>query len=240
MRRITGENADVFRPKGQLKKELELAAQSPEDVIRVLSEQLSPERAARIESVVSHRTRRLTVAIEGVYDPHNTAAVIRTADAYGVQAVHVIERGIKFRSSRRVTQGAHKWVDLGVWNDARDFADAVSKQGKRILVAVADSAQPLAGLDPEEPLALVFGNEHEGVSPLMREVADGTFAIPMFGFVESFNISVAAAITMAALRSDGKGNLEPTEALELRARFYLRAVRSGCDIVKRVMNSEAE
>ncbi|MCP4674139.1 MAG: RNA methyltransferase [Deltaproteobacteria bacterium] len=231
MKRVSSDGMDVFRPKGQLGKEIELASRAPGEVIRILSDKLSDERRLRIDDVVSRRTRHLTVAIEGVRDPHNTAAVIRTADAFGLQVVHVIERGDRFLSSRKVTQGAHKWVDLGVWERAELFAKVVRDEGKKILIATMDGALPLEDLDPTEPMALVFGNEHDGVSPEMREISDGAFFIPMFGFTESINVSAAAAITLAALRKGGDGSLTPKEAEILRARFYLRAVRAGYDIV---------
>ncbi len=231
MRRVSSDAMDVFRPKGQLGKEIALATESPGDVIRVLRDKLSDERRQRIDEVVSRRTRHLTVAVEGVRDPHNTAAVIRTADVFGLQVVHVIERGERFLSSRKVTQGAHKWVDLGVWERAELFAKTVMDEGKKILVASMDGAIPLADLDPAEPMALVFGNEHDGISPEMRELSHGAFCIPMFGFTESINVSAAAAITLATLRKGGEGTLTPEQAHILRARFYIRSVRAGYDIV---------
>ncbi len=231
MKRISANSHDVFRPKGQQSREIELAGRIPHEIEAILGKRLSDERRDRIDTVVRHRTNRLTVAIEGVRDPHNTAAVIRTSDAFGLQAVHIIEGGNKFLSSRRVTQGAHKWVDLGVWKQPKQFVQAVQKEGKNVLYAAADGEVSLGEMDPLQPMALVFGNEHEGISPEMRELADGSFHIPMSGFVESFNVSVAAAITIAALRKEGKGDLPPRELAVLRARYYLRAVRAGYDIV---------
>ncbi|MCP4599415.1 MAG: RNA methyltransferase [Proteobacteria bacterium] len=231
MRRVCSDGRDIFSPKGQLAQEIELATQASDEVVRVLEDKLSKERRGRIDAVIAHRTRQITVAIEGVRDPHNTAAIIRTADAFGLQVVHVIERGTRFISSRKVTQGTHKWVDLGVWESVEPFAETVHEEGKKILVASADGDISLCELNPSEPMALVFGNEHEGVSPEMRSICDGAFSIPMFGFTESINVSVAAAIALAAVRSNGGGDLTPQEADVMRARFYLRAVRAGYDIV---------
>jgi tRNA (guanosine-2'-O-)-methyltransferase len=231
MKRISVNSDDVFRPKGQLSKEIELAGSIPHEIESILGKRLSDDRRKRIEDVVRHRTNRLTVAIEGVRDPHNTAAIIRTSDAFGLQVVHIIERGNRFLSSRRVTQGAHKWVDLGVWKQPKQFVKSVRKDGKKILCAAADGGVALNEIDPLQPMALVFGNEHEGISPEMRALADGSFRIPMSGFVESLNVSVAAAITIAELRKDRRGDLPPDELAVLRARYYLRAVRAGYDIV---------
>jgi tRNA (guanosine-2'-O-)-methyltransferase len=238
MKRITANSHDVFRPKGQLSKEIELASKFPHEIETILGARLSDERRQRIDDVVGRRTNRLTIAIEGVRDPHNTAAVIRTSDAFGIQAVHIIEGGNRFLSSRRVTQGAHKWVDLGVWKQPNQFIDSVKKEGKSVLYAAADGGVSLDEINPNQAFALVFGNEHEGISPEMKSLADGSFRIPMSGFVESLNVSVAAAITIAALRKDGKGDLPPNELAVLRARYYLRAVRAGYDIVKLEMKGK--
>lgn len=207
----------------------------PAEVVAILGPRLSEERRTRIDSVVNHRTNKLTVAIEGVNDPHNTAAVIRSSDAFGIQVVHVLERGTRFRSSRKVTQGAHKWVDLGVWQSPSAFCEAMAGEGKKVLIAAADGESDLEAMDDGADLALVFGNEHEGVSQDMRDLADGAFRIPMWGFVESLNISAAAAIVLSNLRRNGVGTLPSEEKEILRARFYLRAVRAGYDIALREM-----
>lgn len=230
MRRVHAIDGDLFRPRGQVRKEVELARSSPGEVIRALGPRLSGDRRRRIDEVVAHRTRLLAVAVEGVHDPHNTAAVIRTADAFGVQAVHVVEGEKEFLSSRKVTQGAHKWVDIAVWSSAEPFLERMREQGRQVLVADMEGSIDVRDLRIDHPTALVFGNEAEGISRRMREVAGGAFHIPMHGFSESFNVSVAAAITLSILRADGRGDLTSEEADILRARFYLRAVRAGYEI----------
>jgi tRNA (guanosine-2'-O-)-methyltransferase len=233
MRRVTTANGDVFSPRGPLRREIELAAERTADVIRVLGAHLSDARRRHIDDVVAHRTRRLTVAVEGVSDPHNAAAVIRTADAFGLQTVHVVESGVRFVSSRKVTQSAHKWVDLVTWPAPGDFARAMNEGSFTMLVAAADGALDVADVPRDRPVALVFGNEHEGVSDCMRGLSQGSFRIPMFGFVESLNVSVAAGVALSRLRADGRGDLEPRDAETLRARFYLRAVNHSFEIFER-------
>jgi tRNA (guanosine-2'-O-)-methyltransferase len=231
MRRVRAIDGDLFRPRGQVRREIELAESDPLEVVEVLGGRLSEERRRRIDDVVAHRTRTIAAVVDGVHDPHNTAAVIRTADAYGIQDVHVVEGERKFLSSRKVTQGAHKWVDISVWSSAEPFFARMRQQGRQVLVAETEASDDVREIDVDRPTALVFGNEAEGISPLMRERADGAFRIPMHGFAESFNVSVAAAIALSILRDDGRGDLSPEEADVLRARFYLRAVRAGYDIV---------
>ena len=225
------ENRDVFRPRGQLAKEIDCAERYPDFVVSALQHYLSEERRQRIETVIAHRTNRLSLALDGLTDPHNTAAVIRTADAFGVQLVQVIESKAKFVSSRKVTQGSHKWVDFAVWTSPEIFAAAMKKKGIAMFVAEATAKKSVYELTLTGPTVVVFGNEHEGVSAVVAEQAAGSFSIPMFGFVDSINVSAAAAVTLAALRQGGQGDLSAPELKVLRARFYLRAVRAGLDIV---------
>lgn len=233
MRHISATNMDVFTPTGPLAQELRLAQHCPDQVVETLRPWVNQGRQSTIEHVLAHRTRRIAVAMEGVRDPHNVAAVIRSADAMGVQAVHIIENGNRFRSSHKVSQGTHKWVDIGVWPRCEAFVEAVHAQGQRIYYAAADAPTAIGDIDPQAAAVFVFGNEHEGISPALRALADGSFGLPMYGFADSFNISVAASVALYALRHDGRGDLSEDEIRVLRARYYMRAVRNGYDVVQR-------
>ena len=231
MRRVNGEEGDIFKPKGQLKREIELAETQTKRVIEILAPYISEERTQFIDRVIGGRIRSLTAAVEGVSDPHNTAAVIRTAEAFGMQTVHIIENEATFQSTRRVTRGTHKWIDFAIWKKPAAFVEAVRAQGKRVLVADARASLSLDEIDPEIPCALVFGNEKDGISDEMRRLSDDAFFIPMPGFAESLNVSVAAAVSIHTLCRQKSGDLSPREQLVLKARYYLRAVRAGYDIV---------
>ena len=226
----------AFTPTGQSEKELKMAQTEPQKVADVLGEILSEERKETIENAVSHRTNRLQIAIEGVHDPHNTAAIIRTADAFGVQNIHIIEGATRFRSSASVTQGAHKWIDIHMYRNTPHFIEKMRQQEIRVLVAAMDGAANVSEIKTDSPVVLVFGNEAEGISDEMRSQADGAFKIPMYGFVESFNVSVAAGISISTIRQQGEGHLTEEQRSVLRARYYLRSVRAGYDIVKRAVN----
>ena len=226
-------SSEVFTPTRQSEKEQVLAREAPQKVINVLGEMMTDERRETIDFVVSNRTNTLHVAIEGVHDPHNTAAIIRSADAFGIQNIHIIEGETRFKSSASVTQGAHKWIDVHVYPDTATFIEAMRQQGMKILVAAMDGAVDVADVDISEPIVLVFGNEAAGISDEMRSQADGAFKIPMFGFVESFNVSVAAGISIATLRQKGGGDLSQEAQSVLKARYYLRSVRAGYEIIKR-------
>ncbi|MBN2530680.1 MAG: RNA methyltransferase [Deltaproteobacteria bacterium] len=226
-------SSDAFTPTKQSKKALSLAKSEPQKVCDILGPILTDARRDVIERAISHRTKTLQVAVEGVHDPHNTAAIIRSADAFGIQHIHIIEGATKFKSSAAVTQGSHKWIDLHVYPDTDTFVATMRQQQIRILVAAMDGAISVSDVNTTTPLVLVFGNEAEGISDRLRLAADGAFQIPMFGFVESFNVSVAAGIAISTLRRKGGGDLTPSEKSILKARYYLRSVRAGYDIVKR-------
>ncbi len=169
-----------------------------------LREMLTPERRARIDHVVRHRYRDLTIVVEDIRDPHNQAAVLRTAEGLGLLTAHVIDtpdqhgRIDTFEPARGVTKDADKWVELEKHRSADACVDRLKSQGYAIYAAALDpTAVSLYDLDVTKKCAFVFGNEHRGISPGLKAKADRVFIIPMRGFVESFNISVAAAICLS-------------------------------------------
>lgn len=169
-----------------------------------LREMLTPARLGRIERVVEQRFRQLTIVVEDIRDPHNQAAVLRTAEGLGLLTAHVIDTGDRhgnkdtFQPNRGVTKDADKWVELETHRSVSACADALKARGYAIYAGALDpSAVSFYDLDLQRPCALVFGNEHRGISPELRSRADQLFTIPMRGFVESFNVSVAAAICLS-------------------------------------------
>ncbi|WP_373047873.1 TrmH family RNA methyltransferase [Vulgatibacter sp.] len=195
---------------------------------------LTDERLARIERVVAGRTRSLTVVLEEVHDPHNHSAVLRTAECFGVQDVHVVEGPRSpFHTAKLVARGADKWVDVHRSRDVVATIRRLQGEGFRVLASRLDGAStPLHDLPHGEKLALVFGNESVGVSPEAIAACDGSFVVPMFGFTQSLNISVAVAVSLSWLtlhraREKGglPGDLPAAEARELEERFSFQAVR---------------
>jgi tRNA (guanosine-2'-O-)-methyltransferase len=167
------------------------------EVLKVLEGQLTAERIKRIREVVDRRTCEVVPVLENIYDRGNISAVLRTAEALGFQCAHVIELNEKFKSSMRVTKGADKWLDVTRWKSTAECVHALRDQGFQILVTHLDHrAKPIGEIDMTVPTAIVFGNEKEGVSREMIEAADHTVIVPMQGFVQSFNISVAGALSL--------------------------------------------
>lgn len=175
---------------------------------------VTPERLGRMKAVIAERTRRITVVVEDIYQPHNASAVLRTCDCFGVQDVHIIENRNAYRLNPGVELGTAQWLSLhryrdrGVSNTPRAIA-ALRAAGYRIVATTPHTSQvSLEEFDVSAgPVALLFGNELDGLSREALEAADEHLVIPMYGFVESFNISVSAAIVLHhlthALRTSG-------------------------------------
>lgn len=191
--------------------------------IEALEQRVTPRRLALIDRVVAQRTSAVVPVFEALTDPHNMAAVLRTCDALGIAEAHVIEGEQAFEGSAPVSRGAQRWVALHRHASAAACAKALRAEGYRVLVAALGGEEGPKALPALRPLALVFGNEHRGVSTEMRDVADGSFQWPMHGFVESLNISVAAALSLqAALEGAERGR----DVAHLRRRYLEISART--------------
>ena len=155
---------------------------------------MTPERRSRLEFVLSKRQNDITIVLENVFDPHNISAVMRTCDAVGVQEVYVLNTKIPRHRKwgARSSSSAAKWLTVHQFENAEDcFADLRKKYSKILTTHLSGEAVNLYDIDFTQPLALVFGNEHSGVSEEIRKLADGNFIIPQMGIIRSLNISVA-------------------------------------------------
>ncbi len=201
------------------------------EVCEALRPLLSAERIARIEAVIARRTRSLVPVLEAVDDPRNVAAVLRSADAFGVQEVHLVEGAQEFLASRRVTQGAERWIDLVRHHSPRACVASLRARGFRVYVATMQGEVSPEDLRAAGKVALVFGNERDGASRAVLELSDGTCTVPMRGFSQSLNVSVAAAVALYELSRGRPGDLTEPERSELRARFMLLSLERGEQVV---------
>ena len=173
-----------------------------ERLIKFLSTYVTPSRLNLFEKVLTNRTDYITVVLEDIYQPQNASAVLRTCDCFGVQNVHVIENRNEFTVSKEVALGASKWLSIHKYNEHKDNSlEAVrnlKRKGYRIVATTPHKQDQL--LDEFDLLkgktALVFGSELPGISDTILQEADDFVKIPMYGFTESFNISVSAAIVL--------------------------------------------
>ena len=160
---------------------------------------MTPEREKRLKDVLNNRQSDLTVVLENVFDPHNISAVMRTCDAVGIQDIYVLNTKISKHKKwgARSSSSAAKWLTVHQFSDAAHCFEELRKKYKLILTTnLTASAKPLYEIDFTVSVALVFGNEHDGVSPEICDLADGNFIIPQVGMIRSLNISVACAVTL--------------------------------------------
>lgn len=204
----------------------------PAEVKRLLAPFVSDERKERIARVSANRTYDVLPVVEGVYDLGNLLAVCRSAEAFGMGGVEVVAtQGAKWKQSARTSAGAVKWLEVNQRNTVAETVEAVKARGYRLLVTHDwESSEPLESYDWTIPTAVVLGNEKYGVSDEMVAAADGRVSIPMVGFVESFNVSVAASLVLYHAYMDrckrlggASGNLTEEQREILEAELYLRS-----------------
>ncbi|RMH42544.1 MAG: TrmH family RNA methyltransferase [Deltaproteobacteria bacterium] len=211
----------------------------PAAVTAALRPHLSDDRAARIERVLAARLSSVTAVLENLHDPHNGAAAIRSCEALGLDALHVVEAAEPFRFAKKVTIGCHKWMAVHRYPELAPCAEALRARGFRLYAAVPGAAQTLDDIDASEPVALVFGNELEGLRPATVAACDAAFSIPMVGFSQSFNLSVSVALCAYAVAGRRRaalgapGDLTERERARRRARWYALSVRGAPAIVAR-------
>jgi tRNA (guanosine-2'-O-)-methyltransferase len=215
---------------------------TPGDVEAILGPHLTDERRSQFERVLDERTDSLTVVVEGMVDLGNVGAVMRSADGFGVNTVHAIDTAEAYKRSRRTSQGADKWLDRWRWTSPDSCVGHLRSLGHRIVVTdLAPGARPLDEVDLSGRVAIVFGNELEGISDRMRSLADERMVIPMAGFAESFNISVAAAVTLheahrqRVARHGKNGDLPPERRSSVRAVWYMKSVREADRVIRRAL-----
>jgi tRNA (guanosine-2'-O-)-methyltransferase len=174
------------------------------ELISYLSQFVSDTRKEKFSQVLDYRTRHITIALEDLYQPHNASAVLRSCDIFGVQDIHIIENKNAYTVNRDIAMGSPKWLNLHKYrkseNNTLDCITKLKAKGYRIVATSPHkNGYELKDLPVDKPFALVFGTELTGISDTVREHADEFVAIPMYGFTESFNISVTAALCLHSL-----------------------------------------
>ena len=160
---------------------------------------MTPERTERLNNVLAKRQPGLTVVLENVSDPHNISAVMRTCDAVGIQDIYILNTKIGLHEmwSAKASSSAAKWLTVHQFDNAKEcFAELRQHFSKIYTTHLSSDAVDMYNLDFTESIALVFGNEHSGVSEEIIALADGNFIIPQVGIIKSLNISVACAVTL--------------------------------------------
>lgn len=212
-----------------------------ERVRHALAELLSAERIERIEQVLALRLTSVTAIVENTYDPHNAAATIRTAEALGLAELHVAAPRADFLS-KGVTRGTDLWIDVRPWPTFAECAGALRARGFRVVATLPDARDDLSTIDVATPVAVAFGNEHEGLSAAALAACDGAVRIPMYGFAESYNLSVSVALVLSqlgarrrALLAPALGDLPSERRDRLRACWYGLKQRAVGQILERAL-----
>lgn len=159
---------------------------------------MTDRRREKIEKVLSQRQKDLTLVLDNIHDPHNVSAIYRSCDAFGVHKVHLYYTDTPFpHLSEKTSASARKWVDTVRHKDKESLIASLKDTGYQILATnCTPTAKPLREYDLTMPTAIIMGNEHSGVSEELFPLVDGEIYIPMFGMIQSFNVSVAAALLL--------------------------------------------
>ena len=205
-----------------------------------LLDYLTESRREKFEQVLTERTNHITIAVEVLYQEQNASAVVRTAECYGLQSINIIEQKYKYKVARDIARGSDKWVDLNKYykheNNALACVNDLKAKGYKIIATTPHTNScTLDELDINNKTALFFGTEFTGISQDVIDNADGFVRIPMYGFTESFNISVAAAVCMQHLihklkKSTIDWKLTEQELIEKRIDWSIKTIPSGKQI----------
>ncbi len=208
-------------------------------LLEYLESFLTSRRLALYKKVVSQRTNHFTVAVEDVYQLHNTSAVIRSCDVFGIQNVHVIEEVNIKRIDREIAMGAQKWVDINRYATTRECIKTLKNRGYQIVATTPhDDSEVVQDFEITKPAAFFFGREQQGLSDTVLETADSKLHIPMVGFTESLNISVSAAIILQHVTSklrtaNIEWQLSEEEQLQKRMEWAKKVIKSHEQIIAR-------
>mgnify|MGYP001009085555 CR=1 FL=1 len=192
---------------------------------------LTENRKERFLNVLKNRTRHFTVAVEDVFQMHNTSAVMRSCEVFGIQELNIIEQRFGKRIDKEIAMGAQKWVDINAFDSITGCLDNLQSRGYQIIATTPHEDDCLLeDFDISKPCALFFGTERDGLSEEIIKRADGFLKIPMVGFTESLNISVSAAIIIQNLterlrKSNIQWQLSEDEIIEKRLQWAKNTIK---------------
>ncbi len=209
--------------------------------IELLREFTSAERFEKLRSRTELRTKRMLMCLEDTFYTHNASATIRSAEAFGLQQIHVVESNSHFRPSQNIVRGTDQWIDINRWESTQSLVKHLREEGYRIVATTPrEAATTLQEFDVESsPFAIFMGTEKTGISEWLLEEADEALYIPMSGFAESLNVSVSAAIITQDLTvrlrqgEPSLWQLEQAEREALLLRWLKHSIKDADNIIKR-------
>lgn len=207
------------------------------EVLSELYNMISLNKIELFEQNAALRTNYLTVVLEDVFQEHNASAVLRTCDCFGIQELRTIEKNNEYQIQRDIARGAGRWVDLYSYgtgsNPTKECLSELKAKGYKIVATTPHEKDTnLSELPLDQPLALVYGTEMEGISKEVIDQADYFVKIPMYGFTESYNISVAVALTLQSIRDRLQNEnipfvLSEDEQIKLKIKWSTKIIRDG-------------
>lgn len=213
-------------------------------LISYLSEFVTEQRWERFQQIIENRTRHLTVVIEDIYQPHNISAVLRSCECFGLQDIHIIDKNNFFEINTEIELGASKWLNIQLYNEnnvnnTKSCINQLKEKGYRVIATSPHRNDcNLDELDVSGKTALIFGKELEGLSDDAMAMADGYMKIPMYGFTESFNISVTVALCVHYLtkkmrESSVDWHLSEEEKLQILINWLEKSIKNSQMILDR-------
>lgn len=216
-----------------------------EAILGELQKFLKPQRIERFEEVLANRTKHFTVAVENIFQSHNASAVMRSCDCFGVQDLHVIANHNEYELSKDVAMGAEKWVDMHSYskkeNNTQDCIDELKSQGFQIVATTPHTDDVLLpDFDVTKKSAFFFGTEISGLSDIVLDQADAFVRIPMYGFTESYNISVSAALVLHDVvnrlkKSEVDWALSEQDLMDKRIDWAVKSLKSGPQVLEQLL-----
>ena len=218
------------------------------ELINYFRKFVTDERNKRFEEIIQNRTRHITIVLEDIYQSHNTSAVLRTCDCFGVQDVHIIENKNKYAVNPDIALGSSKWLNIFEYNSKEnntlDCINILKTKGYKILATSPHAkALEISEVNMDNKIALLFGTEKDGLSDIALEEADEHFKIPMYGFTESFNISVSAALCLFFLseklrHSNINWKLSKEETYPILIEWYKNTIKNADMLENRFLSEK--
>jgi tRNA (guanosine-2'-O-)-methyltransferase len=213
-----------------------------------LKKHLSDNKVDIFDTIANDRMRHVTLVLEDIFQPHNTSAVIRSCDCFGIQDIHIIENRNEFNHNKEIDMGSIKWLDIHQYNseknNTKSTINKLKKQGYKIVSTTPYAKKTIDELDLSQPIAIMMGTELTGLSKEALELSDEKVKLPMYGFTESFNISVCAALILSEItaklrRSDIPWRLNEEEQTEIKIEWCKRQLNRGYEIASYIEKSES-
>lgn len=210
-------------------------------------EHISENKKTKFDNIVLDRTKHITIALENLFQPHNAAAVLRSCDCFGIQDVHIIENENKYEPNKEIDMGSSKWLSLSKYNENENNTlaciNSLKEKGYKIIATTPHINDcNITDLDINEPIALLFGTELTGLSDIALENADGFVKLPMYGFTESYNISVSVALALfnisERMRKDENINWQMSDSEQTQIKLdWAKKVVKHSEKVEKILNN---